>query len=72
MGSGDDHFQILRRFAGQVQNIQPLAIGELGFGQNHTVAILAKQSARLPQRSQACGVIAIPSDSYAGYPNAGV
>src|ERR1035437_1373250 len=47
---GDDHFGFSRAFADEVQDIEPLAIGQVGFGKNDVVIRLVEPRTRMAQR----------------------
>src|ERR1035437_7643141 len=49
LGIGDDHFSFPRAFADEMQDIQPLAIGQGGFGENEFVLLLVEAGTRLVQ-----------------------
>src|SRR3954464_13865684 len=48
---GDNDLELLRGFAGQTQGVEPVTVGEGGFGEDDVVLVLAKLSARVPQRA---------------------
>src|ERR1039458_9328986 len=50
---GDDHFGFPRAFADEVQDIEPLAIGQVGFGKNDVVIRLVEPRTRMAAMARA-------------------